>query len=70
MMVRLLGLAGLIFLLDQASKLWMTQIVMSPPRTIEILPFFNLVLVFNKGVSFGFLGGDGAWRASGLLIIV
>ena len=62
MMTRLLGLATLIFLLDQASKLWITQVVMSPPKTIEVLPVFNLVLVFNKGVSFGILGGDGPWR--------
>lgn len=26
-------------------------------QSIAVLPFFNLVLVWNKGVSFGFLGG-------------
>lgn len=32
---------------------------MQPPRVIPVLPFFNLVLVWNQGVSFG-LFGDGS----------
>lgn len=43
--------------LDQASKWLMLNIVMQPPRLIEVTPFFNLTLGFNTGVSFGFLGG-------------
>jgi len=43
---------ALILTLDQITK----QIFLNLIRehgTIELLPFFNLVLVFNKGVSFG-----------------
>lgn len=37
---------------DQAFKLYMLNAVMDPPRTIEVLPFFDLVLYWNRGVSF------------------
>jgi signal peptidase II len=31
---------------------------MLPPRLIEITPFFNLVLTWNRGVSFGMFNTD------------
>ena len=64
-----LAIAVLILVLDQASKLAMVDFVLAPPRVIEVLPFFNLVLVFNKGVSFGVFGGDGSWQAWGLSVL-
>jgi signal peptidase II len=39
--------------LDFVTKWLILNIVMVPPRTIEIAPFFNLTLGFNTGVSFG-----------------
>ena len=53
-----LAIALLTLVLDQASKLAIIDFVMAPPRVIEVLPFLNLVLVFNKGVSFGVFGGE------------
>lgn len=50
-------IAGVVALADQASKLWALNGWFDPPRTIEITPFFNLVAVWNTGVSFGFLAG-------------
>lgn len=41
------------FSIDQISKWFVLNLVMDPPRVIEILPFFNLTLGFNTGVSFG-----------------
>ena len=38
---------------DVVSKWVILNIVMVPPRTIEITPFFNLTFGFNTGVSFG-----------------
>lgn len=38
---------------DFATKWLILNIVMVPPRTIEITSFFNLALGFNTGVSFG-----------------
>ena len=43
---------------DQATKLVVLGI-MDPPRRIEILPFADLVLVWNKGVSFGLFNENG-----------
>ncbi|MFN4090462.1 MAG: signal peptidase II [Alphaproteobacteria bacterium] len=52
-----LGLAGLTLVLDQITKWFVLFQVMDPPRTIEVLPFLNLVIVWNQGVSFGMFGG-------------
>ena len=39
--------------IDVVTKWRILNIVMVPPRIIEIAPFFNLTLGFNTGVSFG-----------------
>ncbi len=44
-------------LIDQASKTYILDVVMQPPRIIPVTPFFNLTLGFNTGVSFG-IGRD------------
>jgi signal peptidase II len=46
-------IAASAFLLDQATKWLILNVIMMPPRVIEITPFFNLRLGFNTGVSFG-----------------
>lgn len=51
------ALAGLVLILDQISKLWALDALTNPPVRIEVLPFWDFVLVWNRGVSFGFLGG-------------
>ena len=33
-----------------------------PQETFEVLPFFNLVLVFNSGAAFSFLADAGGWQ--------
>jgi len=55
-------LALLVLLLDQASKWVILHWVMDPPRVIEVTSFFNLVLVYNRGVSFGLLASDLWWK--------
>jgi signal peptidase II len=45
----------LVVLCDQLTKWWVLRMVMVPPRTVQETPFLNLVLVWNKGVTFGFL---------------
>lgn len=44
-----------------------------PPKLpfvgIEILPFFNLVMVWNKGVSFGMFGNMGAYMPYVLILV-
>ena len=61
-MLRLgLGIALCISLIDQATKWLILERIMVPPYPIEVLPIFNLVLVWNRGVSFGFLNSAIEW---------
>jgi len=52
-----LAAAAVALLLDQASKLVMLYVFgfkdMVPGQAIPVLPFFNLVMVWNPGVSYG-----------------
>lgn len=52
--------AVLVAAVDQLTKWWILSAVMQPPRVIPIAPFFNLVLGWNRGVSFGILNTDSA----------
>jgi len=64
-----LGLALLAAALDQLTKWWIVTEVMRPPQVIEVTPFFNLVLGYNRGVSFGMFnmhGDTGRWLLAGL----
>ncbi|MEQ8505069.1 MAG: signal peptidase II [Rhodospirillales bacterium] len=68
-----LGLAVLVIVLDQLSKWWILTDIMNPPRVIEVLPFANIVLVWNRGVSFGLFNTAsdyGPWILSGLAIAI
>ena len=56
-----IALSLLIALLDQISKWWILAEVMSPPGIITVTPNLNLVLVWNRGVSFGILNQGWAW---------
>lgn len=55
------ALAALVIALDQLSKWWILTSVMAPPRVIPLTSFFNLVLVHNRGVSFGLFGSAPHW---------
>lgn len=56
------GVAAAALALDQISKWIILTAVMTPPRMIEITGFFNLVLTYNRGVSFGILASDLWWK--------
>jgi signal peptidase II len=46
--------AAAVVVIDQATKLYFYNLlVVSGRRAIEVLPFFNLVTVWNYGISFG-----------------
>jgi signal peptidase II len=55
-----LGVAVLLVVLDQLSKWWVVGHFMESPRPVELTSFFNLVMVWNQGVTFG-VGNDVAW---------
>lgn len=66
-----LSLAPAIILLDQLSK-WviLENFDMVAPRAIPVFPGFNLVLVFNRGVSFGQMDWLGPWALSVLALAI
>jgi signal peptidase II len=46
--------ALLVFLLDQASKLWLLfGYGLAGRGRVQVLPFFDLVLTWNRGISYG-----------------
>lgn len=56
--------AVLAFAVDQATKAVALAAAPALARGIEVLPFFDLVLVHNRGVTFGLLASDhpaGRW---------
>lgn len=56
-----LGLRTAVFLVvfDQLTKWWIVHNVMRPPQVFEITSFFDIVMVWNRGVSFGFCSDCG-----------
>ncbi len=46
----------------------------TPPRlpfaSVEILPFFNLTMVWNEGISFGLFHGSGIYILVGLALVI
>ncbi|MDH4284240.1 MAG: signal peptidase II [Gallionellaceae bacterium] len=56
-----LSLAALIIVLDQASKLWISN-HFSYGESLQVLAFFNLVLAHNTGAAFSFLNDAGGWQ--------
>ena len=63
-----LGLAALIVLLDQATKL-LVLARFAHGESLPVTPFFNLVLVYNKGAAFSFLAGAQGWQTPLLIAI-
>lgn len=60
------GLIAIIVLMavDQLSKWWVLNVYDLPAKgSVEILPFFSLTMVWNKGISMGLSLGDalGKW---------
>ena len=68
-----LMLAGMTIVADQASK-WLLQGMLLERGTVEVIPgFFNLVMVWNTGISFGMLGGAGVlppWVLSAIAVAI
>jgi signal peptidase II len=56
--------------LDQASKLWLLFVFDIGHRgVVRITPFFDLVLAFNPGISFGWFQNDGELAQIGLMVV-
>lgn len=67
-----LGVALLVVVLDQATKFAITR-AMQFGQSVEITPFFDLVLVYNPGAAFSFLADHSGWQRwlfTGLALVV
>lgn len=52
--------AAVALVLDQASKLWLLNVFELGPRgTVSVTPFFDLVLAWNTGISYGWFQDTG-----------
>jgi signal peptidase II len=52
--------AAITLVLDQASKFWLVRVFDIAQRgTVKLTPFFDLVLAWNQGISFGWFQNDG-----------
>jgi len=56
-----LAVAAVIVAADQATKA-LIQAALAPGQRIPVIPFVDLVLVFNTGAAFSFLAGAGGWQ--------
>lgn len=56
-----LGVAAAVLVLDQITKFWVVR-SFQLYESLEVTPFFNLVLVYNKGAAFSFLSDAGGWQ--------
>lgn len=73
--LRLIGfaLAGGVFVLDQLSKWWILNDIMQIPTVIRLTSFFNIVLAWNSGISFGMFDSGstmGAWVLVGIAVVI
>jgi signal peptidase II len=56
-----LGIAMIVILFDQLTKIAIAK-VFAYGSSHAIAPFFNLVLVYNRGAAFSFLAAAGGWQ--------
>lgn len=60
-----------VMIADQAVKLWIIGLLREVEGApITLTSFFNLVMVWNKGISFGMLSGHDAWLGLVIFTIV
>ena len=60
-MLKWYGLSAFIVIADQLTKHLVKQ-AFSLHEVVEITPFFNMLLVFNKGAAFSLLADAGGWQ--------
>ena len=65
------ALAAIVTLaLDQASKYWLLHVLHIADRgTVRVTPFFDLVLAWNIGISFGLLQNDSPTAQLALMLV-
>jgi len=61
--MRWFGISAVVIVLDYLSKAAVLASV-APGESRSLAPFFNLVLVFNKGAAFSFLASAQGWQTA------
>src|ERR1700743_2658726 len=62
--------AVITLILDQASKLWLLRVFDLAERgAVKVTPFFDLVLAWNVGISFGWFQSDGPSAQIALMVV-
>ena len=62
--------AVITLILDQASKLWLLRVFHLAERgVVKVAPFFDLVLAWNVGISFGWFQGDSPAAQISLMVV-
>jgi len=56
-----LALSAVVVVLDQLTK-YAISASLGPRAVVEVTPFFNLVLAYNRGAAFSFLAGASGWQ--------
>jgi signal peptidase II len=69
-MLRGIVVIVVVLVLDQVSKWLVPGVFESGRRFIEVTPFFNIVEVWNPGVSFGLGAALGPWVLTGLAVAI
>lgn len=65
-----LALAALTLVADQATKVFMLSVVRIGERPpIRVAPFFELTLVWNRGISYGLFQQHEDWGRYGLVVL-
>jgi len=50
------------FIIDQVTKNMAVDYFVNPGGRVEVMPFFNFTLAYNKGAAFSFLANQGGWQ--------
>ncbi|MDO5667717.1 MAG: signal peptidase II [Alcaligenaceae bacterium] len=58
---RWLIIAAVLIVLDQISK-WYFELNFQFAERLNVLPFFDFILVYNTGAAFSFLANHGGWQ--------
>jgi signal peptidase II len=67
-MTKWLTLSAVVLVIDQVTKYAIAQTI-AVHQGVEVTPFFNLVLMYNKGAAFSFLANAAGWQR-GLFIVI
>lgn len=59
--LRWLWLTAILLVIDQFTK-YLAVTYIGEYETIEVMPFFNLILRYNPGAAFSFLADAGGWQ--------